>query len=136
MDGAQVGVFEETDHVGFGGLLEGEDCRGLEAEVVLEFRSDLTDESLERQFADQEFGGLLETTDFAESDCAGSESVGLLNTTGVGGLLLSLLVGDVLSGLFATGVLASSLLCASHFISSIDYCVFSYLNEASKNSEF
>jgi hypothetical protein len=36
VDGAEVGVFEETDEVGLGGFLEGKDCGGLETEVVLE----------------------------------------------------------------------------------------------------
>ena len=54
VDSAKVCVFEETDHVGFGGLLEGEDCRGLEAEVVLELRCNLTNESLEWKLSDEE----------------------------------------------------------------------------------
>jgi len=41
--------------------------------------------------------------------------VGLLDTTGGGGLLDGSLVGDVLSGGFAAGVLASSVLGTSHF---------------------
>ena len=59
MDGAEVGVFEEADHVGFSGFLEGEDGRALESEVVLEFGSDFTDESLEGELADEQLGGLL-----------------------------------------------------------------------------
>ena len=42
MDGAEVGVLEEADEVGLGGLLEGEDGGGLEAEVGLEVLGDLT----------------------------------------------------------------------------------------------
>ena len=115
VDGAEVGVLEETDHVGFGGLLEGEHGGGLESEVVLELRGNLSDESLEGELSDEELGALLESSDFSESNGSRSESVGLLDTTGGGSLLLSLLVGDVLSGLLASGVLASGLLCAGHF---------------------
>ena len=56
MDGAEVGVLEEADHVGFGGLLEGEHGGGLESQVVLELGSDLTDKSLEGELADEELG--------------------------------------------------------------------------------
>jgi hypothetical protein len=116
VDGAKVGVFEEADQVSFSGFLESEDSGALETEVVLELRSDFTDESLEGELADEELGGLLETSDLAESDGAGSEAVGLLDTTSGGGLLDGGLVGDVLSGGLATGVLASSVLCACHIM--------------------
>lgn len=68
MDGAQVGVLEERDQVGFNGFLERTDGRRLEAEVRLEVLSDLTDKTLERQLADQKLGALLVTTDLTESD--------------------------------------------------------------------
>ena len=116
VDGAEVGVLEETNEVSLSGLLEGEDGRGLEAEVVLELRSDLTDESLEGELADEELGGLLETSDLTESDGTWSEAVGLLDTTSSDDLLGSLLVGDVFAGSFATSVLASSVLCACHIM--------------------
>ena len=87
----------------------------MESEVVLEFRGDFTDESLERKLSDEEFSALLESSDFSESDGTGSESVGLLDTTGLGSGLLGLLVSDVLSGGFATGVLSCGLLCSCHF---------------------
>lgn len=54
VDGAQVGVLEETDQVGFARLLECHDGRALETQVRLEVLGDLTDQALERQFADQE----------------------------------------------------------------------------------
>jgi hypothetical protein len=68
VDGAQVGVFEERDEVGLNGLLKGADGRRLEAEIRLEVLSNLTDETLERQLADQELRGLLVATDLTESD--------------------------------------------------------------------
>ena len=36
VDGAEVGVLEESDQVGLSGLLQGKDGRALEAEIVLE----------------------------------------------------------------------------------------------------
>ncbi len=116
VDGAEVGVLEETDEVGLGGLLEGEDGGGLEAEVVLELRSDLADESLEGELSDEELGALLEASDLTEGNGAGSEAVGLLDAaSGGSGSLLGLLVSDVLSGGLATGVLSSGLLGSCHF---------------------
>ena len=115
VDGAQVGVLEETDHVSLSGLLEGEHGGALETEVVLELSGDLADEALEGKLADEELGALLEAADLAESDGAGSEAVGLLDATSVGGLLLGLLVGDVLAGSLASGVLAGGVLGTGHF---------------------
>ena len=116
MNGAEVGVLEETDEVGLSCLLEGEHGGGLESEVVLELRGNLSDESLEGKLSDEELSGLLESSDLSEGDGAGSESVGLLDAaSSCGGSLLGLLLGDVLSGGLATGVLASGLLGTSHF---------------------
>ena len=70
---------------------------------------------MEGKLADEEFSRLLETSDFTEGNGAWSETVGLLDTSSSGGLLDSLLVGDVFTGGFSTGVLASSVLCACHF---------------------
>ena len=116
MDGAEVGVLEEADHVSLRGLLEGKDGRGLETELVSVLRGDLTDESLEGELADEELGALLEASDLTESDGAGSETVRSLDAVG-GALLLALggsLVGNVLSGVLGSGVLAGSLLGAGH----------------------
>ena len=114
MDGAEVGVFEETNEVCLSCLLEGEDSGALESEVVLELRSDLADESLEGELSDEELGGLLETSDLAKSDGSWSEAVGLFDTSGGGGLLGSLLVSDVLAGGLSSGVLAGGVLGACH----------------------
>src|SRR5690242_1224866 len=63
VDGAQVGVFEQTHQVGFSGFLKCGDGRSLEPEVGLEVLSDLTNQTLERQLSDQEFGALLIPSD-------------------------------------------------------------------------
>ena len=47
VDGAEVGVLEETHEVGLTGLLESHHGRALEAEVGLEILGDLSDETLE-----------------------------------------------------------------------------------------
>ena len=53
MGGAQVGVFEETNEVGFSALLEGHDGRALKMQVGLEVLGDFPDETLEGQLADE-----------------------------------------------------------------------------------
>ena len=59
VDGAQVGVFEESYEVGLGSFLEGHDSRGLEAEISLEVLGDFTDQTLEWKLADKELSGFL-----------------------------------------------------------------------------
>ena len=58
VDGAQVGVIEQTNQVGLAGLLEGHDGRALETQVSLEVLGDLTDQTLEGQLADEQLRGL------------------------------------------------------------------------------
>jgi len=80
VNSAQIGVLEKTDEVGLTGLLQGKNGRSLETKISLEVLSDLTDKSLEGKFTDEEFGGLLVTSDLTKSDGTGSVSVGLLDT--------------------------------------------------------
>ena len=68
MDGAEVGVLEERDEVCLNRLLESADGRALEAEVALEILCDLTNQTLERELADEELSRLLVATDLTESD--------------------------------------------------------------------
>jgi len=117
VDGAEVGVLEEADHVGLSGLLKGEDGRGLEAEIGLEVGGDFSDESLEGELADEELGRLLEATDLSEGDSAGLEAVSALDAGGgVGSLALGGLVGNRLARVLGTGGLAGRMLGASHII--------------------
>ena len=82
MDGAQVGIFKKTNQVSFRSFLESHDSAALETQVSLEVLSDLTDQPLEGQFADQKLSGLLVTTDLTESDGTGTVTMGLLDTSG------------------------------------------------------
>ena len=101
MDSSQVSIFEERDEISLSGLLESHDGGGLEAEIrlhitaqhekahgititlwtYLEVLSNLTNETLEGELADEQLGGLLVATDFTKSDGTGAEPVGLLHTT-------------------------------------------------------
>ena len=117
VNGAKVGVFEETDQVALGGFLEGEDSRGLESQVSFEFLSDFSDESLEGELSNEELSGFLVLSNFSEGDGSGSISVGLFNSSSVGGALSGSLVGDLLSGSFSSGgsLFSSGLLSSGHF---------------------
>src|SRR5579863_1641484 len=79
---AQVGVFKQTDQVGLASLLQRHDSRTLETQIGLEILSDLTNQTLEGQLADQQLGALLVTPDFTKCDRSGPVSVGLLHTSG------------------------------------------------------
>ena len=115
VDGAEVGVFEERNEVGFGGFLEGEDGGGLESEVRFEFLSDFSDESLERQLSDEELGRFLVSSDLSECDCSWSISVRFLHASALGGGLSGSLLSNMFSWSFSSSVLSSGLLCSSHF---------------------
>ncbi|KAF0702460.1 Uncharacterized protein FWK35_00034599 [Aphis craccivora] len=82
VDGAQVGVFEKTDQVGFAGLLQCHDGRALETQIGFEVLGDFTDKTLERQFTDQQFSTLLVTTDLTESDRSRTVTMGFLYSAG------------------------------------------------------
>ena len=81
MDSAQVGIFEKTNQVSFRSFLESHDSAALETQVSLEILSNLTDQTLEGQFADQKLSGLLVTTDFTKSHSTGTVTMGLLDTS-------------------------------------------------------
>ena len=81
VDGAEVGVLEETDEVGLRSLLEGHDGGRLEPQVSLEVLGDLTDKTLEGKLADEQLGALLVAPDLTESNGARTITVRLLDAT-------------------------------------------------------
>ena len=81
VDGAQVGVFEETDQVGFGGFLESSDSGRLESQVGLEVLGDLTDQTLEGKLSDQELSRFLVSSDLSKSDGSWSVTVRFLDSS-------------------------------------------------------
>ena len=115
VDGAQVGVFEETDQVSLAGLLKGHDGRALETQVGLEVLGDFSDETLEGQLADEQLGRLLVATDLTKSDGTGAVTMGFLDAASSGRALASGLGGQLLAGRLATGGFTSRLLGTGHF---------------------
>ena len=116
VDGAQIGVLEETNQVGLASLLKGHDGGALEAQVGLEVLGDLADETLEWQLADQQLGALLVTTDLTQSDGTWPVTMGLLHAAGGWGTLTSCLRGQLLPWSLSSGRLPSGLLCSGHVV--------------------
>merc|ERR1719483_59723 len=103
MDGAQVGILEQSNQVGLGSLLKGHDSRGLETQVGLEILSDFPDQTLEWEFPDQQFSGLLIPPDLPEGNSAGTITVRFLDTSGGRGRL----AGGLGSELLPRGIASS-----------------------------
>ena len=116
MDSAQVGIFEKTNQVSFGSFLESHDGTGLEPQVSLEVLGDFTDKTLEGQFADQQFGGFLVTSDLTESDCSWAISVGFLNSSSGWGRFSGSLGCQLFTGSFSSGGFTSGLLGTGHCV--------------------
>jgi hypothetical protein len=115
VDGAQVGVFEKTHQVSFGGFLQGQDGRTLETQVGFEVLGDFTNQTLERKFADQEFRGFLVSTDFTKGNGTGAVTVGFFDTAGGRGGFTGGFGGQLFTGCFTTGGFTGCLFCAGHF---------------------
>ena len=117
VDGAQVGVLEESHQVGLAGLLQSHHGRALEAQVSLEILGDLADEALEGELADEQLSGLLVAPDLTEGHGAGLVAVRLLDSSSGGGALAGCLGGQLLPRGLASGGLAGGLLGTSHVLS-------------------
>ena len=74
VDSAEVGVFEKTNDVGLGSLLESLKGLGLEAELVVHVLSDRPDESLEGCSGEEHVDRLLIAFDLSKGDRAGLEA--------------------------------------------------------------
>merc|ERR1719510_953468 len=114
VDGTEVGVLEEPHEVGLASLLESHHGGALEAEVGLEVLSNLPDETLEGELADEQLSRLLVAPYLPESHSAGPVAVGLLHSSSSGGRLPGSLGGQLLPGGLPSGGLAGSLLGSCH----------------------
>ena len=116
MDGAEVGVLEQSHQVSLGGFLQSKYCGRLKPKILFEVLGNLADQTLEGQLADQEVGRLLVCADLAEGDGSWAVAVGLLDaadTPDAGGLAGGL-GGELVAGGLASGVFAGGLLGSSH----------------------
>lgn len=100
MDGAEVGILEETSEVALSSLLKGEEGGRLEAELSVNTVADGSDEALEGSLGEHEGSGLLVSLNLSDGNGSGSESSLCFHATfGGGGLLL----GNSLGGLGSSG---------------------------------
>ena len=118
VDGAQVGVLEETDQVSLAGLLERHDSRRLEPQISLEVLGNFSHQTLEWQFSDEELSGLLVSSDLTESNSSWPVPVGLLDTSGGRGRFTGSLGGQLLPGSLSSSGLTGGLLGTSHCVVS------------------
>ena len=116
VDGAQVGVLEETDEVSLAGLLQSHDSRALEPQVSLKVLGDLSHQTLEGELADEQLSGLLVPSDLSESDGARPISVRLLYSSSGGSRFSGSLGGQLLARSLSSGGFTSGLLGTSHSV--------------------
>jgi len=116
VDGAQVGVFKETDKVSLGGFLKSHNSGRLESKISFEILSDFSDESLEGQLSDEKLGRFLVSSDLSEGDGSRSVSVWLLDASGGWSRFSGGLGGKLLSWSFSSSRLTSGLLSSGHFL--------------------
>jgi hypothetical protein len=111
VDGAQIGIFKEADQIGFGRFLQGQHGRALKAEIAFEILSNLTDQSLEGEFTDQQVSRLLVPTNLTQGDCARTVPVGFLDTTRGRGGFARRLGGELLARSFPSGAFTGAVIC-------------------------
>lgn len=66
VNGAQIRVFEQADQVSFRRFLQGTYSGALKTQIGLEILGDLTNQTLERQFPDEQLSRLLISSDFSK----------------------------------------------------------------------
>jgi len=81
VNGAQVGVLEQTHQISLAGLLESTDGSRLEPQISFEVLSNFSHKTLEWQLPDEELSRLLVSPDLTESDSSWPVSVGLLDSS-------------------------------------------------------
>ena len=102
VDGAQVGVFKQTNKVSLASFLKSHHSGALETQIGLEVLSDFSNKTLEGQLADQQLSRFLVTTDLTKSDCTRPVTVRFLDSTGSRSALTSCLCGELFTWSFST----------------------------------
>ena len=82
MDGAQVGVFKQTNKVSLASFFKSHHSGALETQIGLEILSDFSHKTLEGQLADQQLGGFVVTRDLTKSNCTRPVTMRFLDSTG------------------------------------------------------
>lgn len=114
VDRTQIGVLEQSNEVGLASFLQGHHGGALESEIGLEILSDLTDQSLERELADQQLRALLVATDLTKSDSSRTVAMRLLHSASSRCAFTCSFRRQLLAGSFSTGGFTSGLLGSRH----------------------
>jgi hypothetical protein len=94
--------------------LESHDGGALETKVGLEVLCDFSDETLEGQFPDEQFGALLVPSDFSQGDSSGPVTMGFLDASGCWRGFSGSFCGELFSRCLSSGRLTGCLFCACH----------------------
>ncbi|BAS89459.1 Os04g0450825 [Oryza sativa Japonica Group] len=89
MDGAQVGVLEETHQVRLGSFLKGKHRMALETKISLKFLAILPNKPLEWKLPYEQLSALLVLADFTASNSSRAVTVRLLHSSSCGSRLTS-----------------------------------------------
>ena len=81
VNGAKVGVLEESNKICLSCLLKGSNGSTLEAKIGLHFLGNLANEALKGKLADEQLCGLLKTANLAQRNDAGAITMGLFDTS-------------------------------------------------------
>jgi hypothetical protein len=107
MNGAQVGIFEQANQVGFSRFLKRKDSRALETKIRLKILCNLSNKALKGKLANQQVGRLLVTANLAKSDSAWTVAMRLFDTSRSWSTLASSLGGELFAWSLASSGLAS-----------------------------
>lgn len=114
VNGAEIGIFEQSNKVSLARFLQSHNGRALEAKIGLEILGDLTNQSLEREFANQQLRAFLVATNFTKSNSSRTVTMRLLHTSSCGRALTRSFRRQLFTRGLATGGFASSLLGSCH----------------------
>ena len=121
MDSTQVGIFEQSNKVGFCCFLHCQNCRSLKTQIVFVLRCNFSDKSLKGQFSDQQVCTFLILPDLPQSNSARSVSVGFLNSAHLRCCLPCSFVCQMLSRSFCSSVFSGCLLGSCHSLIFVGY---------------
>ena len=116
VDGAEIGVFEESHKVCLACFLKRHHRGALESQFGLEVLRYFTDQSLEGKFSDKQLCTFLVTANLTQCHSSGSVTVRLLYPAGGRGTLSGSFGRQLLSWGFSPGALACCLLGTSHYL--------------------
>ena len=116
MNGTQIGIFEETNQIGFRRFLKSRNGRRLEAKICLKLLGNFSNKTLEGKLPNQQLSRFLEAADLTKSNSSRPKAMWLLDPSrySSGCRLLSPLGCNRFSWSFSSSGLASGLFRTRH----------------------